>query len=83
MKYIVSEYSDEWGADPGFSGLVVATYNASANTYQVYRYKVEGLNTVSRVDDVMTGTGKVSKVVFVQADAGFYSWSGDLYLYYN
>ena len=82
MKYLVGEYSDDWGVPPGFEGLMVATYNASTGSYHIYRYWLEGLTTASRDEKVMSGTGKVSKVVYVHG-GGNYTWSGDLYLYYN
>lgn len=81
MKYIVGEYSDTWGVDPGFEGLMVATYNEGTDEYHIYRYQLDGLTNYNLDDQVMSGTGKVSKVVYVQG--GNYSWSGDLYLYYN
>ncbi|WP_321285432.1 PKD-like family lipoprotein [uncultured Sunxiuqinia sp.] len=76
MKYINCSYLP---SDPDFQGLVVATYQSANNTYHIYRYKLEGLSTVSREEVVLSGTGKVNKVMYVSASS--YEWQMDLYKY--
>jgi len=83
IKYINTTYTNyiDWApfpADLEFNGLVVATYNQASNTYKIYRYQLDGLNTISLQDDVKTGTGKVSKVMYVSTSS---DWSSDLHLY--
>ncbi len=76
MKYINSYYNTN---DENFTGLVVATYISSTDTYKVYNYQLNGLTSVNRQERVKTGNGRVEKVLYISPSA--YSWSSDLYQY--
>ncbi|MCR8668026.1 PKD-like family lipoprotein [Aestuariibaculum sp. M13] len=76
LKYINTNFSS---LDPNFTGLVVATYQSGTDTYKIYRYQLNGLSTVELQDDIKTGQGKVSDVLYVSASS--YSWSSQLYQY--
>ncbi len=76
MKYIKCDYGS---TDEDFYGLVVATYISATDTYKIYNYQLDGLSTVTLQDDIKTGTGKVSKVMYVSASS--YSWSSSLFHY--
>ncbi|RKD87886.1 PKD family protein [Mangrovibacterium diazotrophicum] len=79
MKYIKCSYQS---TDPDFAGLVVATYQESTGTYKIYQYKLEGLSSVTKQNQVLSGTGKVNKVMYVSTTGSSYgSWEGKLYLY--
>ncbi len=76
IKYVKTSYSD---TDEEFSGLVVATYLASSDTYKVYNYQLSGLSQVTKEAKVKTGQGKVEKVMYISPTS--YSWSSDLFIY--
>ncbi len=76
MKYINTSYI---ASDDEFTGLVVATYNSSSNTYCVYNYELSGLSTVTRENEVKTGQGKVEKVMYISPTS--YSWLSDIFTY--
>ncbi|MFI1772441.1 PKD-like family lipoprotein [Thalassobellus citreus] len=84
MKYINTSYwnYDEFytpvSIDLEFNGLVVATYNQASDTYKIYRYQLDGLTTISKQDDIKTGTGKVSKVMYISTSN---DWLNDIHLY--
>lgn len=76
LKYVTCNYQE---TDIDFIGLVVATYQSTSDTYHIYLYQLDGLTSVTLRSDVKTGTGKVSKILYVSASS--YSWSSDLYQY--
>ncbi len=77
MKHITCNYES---SDFDFDGLAIATYSSGSDTYQVYFYQLEGLSTVTKKENVLTGSGKAARLMYVSASS--YSWSSDLYKYY-
>ena len=76
IKHIKTDYET---TDVNFNGLVVATYNSINDTYKIYRYQFNGLNSLILQDEVLTGQGKAEKILYVSPST--YYWPSDLYLY--
>ncbi len=65
--------------DTNFRNLLVATYNATAGTYKIYRYVVAG-NDITEVGSAFTGSGRVKTLIYASPNYSY--WNNNVYRNY-
>lgn len=75
MHYLICDYATA----VSFRNFIVATYNASSDTYKIYRYSIAG-DDIRQEGEVLSGKGKVKTVVFASPEASV--WQSKSYCYF-